>query len=342
MAPRLRLSFSRRFIVAGATAAAAGQWALRRGAGAQTDQLVARCGFDNQATHPAAIQATQMFAELERETDGAMKVQFFPNSALGSQTAMIAQMRLGALEFMFGVGGTLSSIKTLCGIETIAFAFKTSADAWRTFDGPLGKRIQRELGTLNIYCFENMWDGGVLQMTTSTKPVRTPDDLVGMKVRTPNAKVMTDMYSTLGAVPTVIELRDTYVALQTHIVDGMALTLSGMEAGRYYEVQKYLSLTGHSYAGYWLLANGDVWKKLSQKNRDAMLRLAARYCTIQRTESSKFDEGIVQKLAQQGLIVNTTDPRQFRAKLGPHYARFKPQFGDAAWAELEASVGKLG
>ena len=234
----------------------------------------------------------------------------------------------------------MASIKLICGIENVAFAFKTPADAWRTFDGPLGRRIGRELATLNIFTFpEHLGRRLAADLQQPPLPSARPTIWEAQSCGVSSCAVLIDSLQTLGAVPTTIEVAEAYAALQTHVVDGLSTTLSGAESFRFYEVQKYLSLTAHSWTGYWLIANGDVWRRLPDSSQRAVLRNAAKYATMERTANAQLDRGSVGRFRQYGLAVNTPDPAPFRARLGPHYARFRPQFGDAAWTELQNSGG---
>ncbi len=233
---------SRKSFVAGAVAAAASAPRIAR---AQAVALHAKCASSTPPGHPITVRATQMWRNVERETNGAVVVDFFPNNALGGDSSVISQARSGAIEFLLTPGGVLAQVVPLCGIENTAFAFKNAPAAWRTLDGPLGARIRADIAGSGLYAFDRVWDAGLRNVSSGTVVVRTPHDLRGFKIRTANARVLVDLFKTLEAVPTPIDLNEVYTALQTHVVDGTDNSLAGVETFRYFEVQRSISLTGH-------------------------------------------------------------------------------------------------
>ncbi len=103
---------------------------------------------------------------------------------------------------------------------------------------------------------------GLRQLTNSAKPIVTASDLAGLKMRTPPSRITLDLFRTLGANPTPLDFAEAYTALQTHLVDGTELPLTTIATSRFYEVQKYLSIANHTWAGYWMVANPAAWNAL--------------------------------------------------------------------------------
>jgi tripartite ATP-independent transporter DctP family solute receptor len=291
--------------------------------------------------HPAAVRSIEMWNDVRRETNGLVDVKSFPNSILGGDPSMIAQLRSGAIDFYLAPGGTLGAVVDVANIEDIGFAYNASADAWRTFDGPLGAYIRKQALTQGIVLFEKMFDGGMRQITSNGKVIKTVDDLQGFKLRVATSRPYIDMFHQFGAQPTSLALSECYVALQTHVVDGAENALALISTQRFYEVQKVLSLTNHGWSGYWLLANGDNWNKIPPAARQSVIHNAAKYALLQRRDNDILNATLVDKMRRIGLAVNRTDPAAFRSHLAPYYAKMRDQFGPAPWALLEASVGKL-
>jgi tripartite ATP-independent transporter DctP family solute receptor len=334
-------NLSRRTFAAGLIATAVTVNVIRTPAA--TAATTMKFGHDMPSGQPGADLGAQMWSAVKAETHGAVDVQAFPNSQLGSDPAMLQQLRSGAIQFMLCAGGILGAVVPVANIEGVGYAFKSPQEAWKTFDGALGAYIRKEAMAQNIVVFPKYFDNGMRQVTTSAKAIAAPADFAGLKIRTPPAKLLVDLFKALGASPSTINPAEMYVALQTHVVDASDNGLGLIETQRLYDVQKHLSLTNHSWAGYWLLANGDVWKTLSPSSKAVIARNADKYALMQRRANERYNEALVAKLRSQGMVVNTPPQAPFRAKLGvEYYAKYKRAFGDTAWSLLEKSVGKLG
>ena len=108
--------------------------------------------------------------------------------------------------------------------------------------------------------FETVWDNGFRQITTSTKPIQTPEDLKNFKIRVPVVPLWVAMFKSLGAAPVSLPLSEAYLALQTKVADGQENPLPLIDSAKFYEVQKYCSLTNHAWDGFWFVASGRIWK----------------------------------------------------------------------------------
>jgi tripartite ATP-independent transporter DctP family solute receptor len=300
-----------------------------------------RAGSNLPLEHPAAVRSIEMWNDIRRETNGLIDVKSFPNSMLGGDPSMIAQLRSGALDFYLAPGGTLGAVVDVANMEDIGYAFNTSDDAWRAFDGPLGGYIRKQALAQNIVAFEKMFEGGMRVITSNGKSIRTADDLQGFKLRVATSKPFLEMFRQFGAQPTSLALSEVYVALQTRVVDGAENSLALISTQRFYEVQRTLSITNHGWSGYWLLANGDNWNKLPPAAQQSVMRNATKYALLQRRDTQILNATLVDKMRRIGLTVNTTDPAGFRSRLKPYYARMRDQFGAIPWGLLEQSAGKL-
>lgn len=330
----------KRSTFAGGTLAALGGFAIGR-APAQAAPFEYKYAHNLPVSHPLHVRAVQMWKAVREQSAGRLDVTIFPNNQLGNDPAMLGQLRSGAVQFFTMSGGLLGSVMPVAQIENLGFAFKNSAAAFRTMDGELGAYLRGEMQSRGLTGMDRMWDNGMRQITTSTKPVRDVTDLAGFKIRTPPGALWVDLFRTLGASPTPIPGAGLYPALQTHVVDGQENALAGIEATRLYEVQKFLTISNHMWAGYWMIANAEAWKALPDDLKAIVQRNNTRYALVQRRDLSLLNASLTDKLARRGLAVNTIDQTGFRAKLGPFYAKWKGEFGDRAWSLLEAANGKL-
>ncbi|HEV3139560.1 MAG TPA: TRAP transporter substrate-binding protein DctP, partial [Vicinamibacterales bacterium] len=161
-------------------------------------------------------------------------------------------------------------------------------------------------------------------------------------MRVSPSKLRLDMFRSMGVAVTPLASNELYTAMQTHVVDGAENGLQLILSLHLYEIQKYLSLTNHSWSGYWLFSTTDTWQKLPAKIQEAIARNNGKYALQQRHDSEILLGSVIDKMGRLGMTVNRPPAESFRAKLGPHYARFKEEYGSTAWALLEQHVGKLG
>jgi tripartite ATP-independent transporter DctP family solute receptor len=312
---------------------------------ARAAQFQMKIGHNLPVDHPVNVRSVQMWNAVRTETAGRLDVKIFPDNQLGGDSAMLSQIRSGALQFMFAGSGPLSSLASVCAIEETPFVWKTNDDALRAMDGDLGDYVRKELrAKTGLVSMQHEWLLGFRQITSSTHPVRTADDLSGFKIRVSASRIILDTFKSLGAAPVPLNFAESYTAMQTHIVDGQEGPYSTIELGRIYEVQKFLSISNHIWGSYFLLANGDVWKSIPPDIQSAVERNAAKYALLQRRDEVLLDASLANKLRRQGLAFNDCDLGTFRAKLSASefYTRWKNEFGSAAWALMERYSGNIG
>jgi TRAP-type transport system periplasmic protein len=294
-------------------------------------------------THPMNIRAREMAAAIKQDTNGRFDLQIFPNSQLGSDTDTLSQIRSGGVEFFTLSGLILSTLVPAASINGMGFAFADYDTVWKAMDGDLGAYIRAQIEKANLIAMEKIWDNGFRQTTTSTKPIRTPDDFRGMKLRVPVSPLWTSMFKALDASPASINFNEVYSALQTKIVDGQENPLAIIATAKLYEVQKYCSLTNHMWDGFWFLANRRAWESLPDDVRAVVAKHINAAGLKERDDVAKLNATLQQDLAAKGLVFNRPDPAPFRDKLraAGFYSEWKNKYGDEAWALLEKSVGKL-
>lgn len=293
--------------------------------------------------HPVNQWATKVAAKILEETNGSVEIKVFPNSQLGSQTDMLSQVRSGAIDFVPVSGIILSTLVPVSSIHGLGFIFPNYSAVWAAMDGDLGKYVRANIEKAGLYPFSRIWDTGYRQITTGTKPINVPDDLKNFKIRVPVSPLWTSMFKALGAAPVSINFGEVYSSLQTKIVDGQETTLSLVQSNKFYEVQKYCSLTNHMWDGPWLVANRRNWERLPEKTRaiiDANFNSAA---LSERADSEKLNEQARGELTKLGMTFNEPKRELFREALrsAGFYAEWKAKYGEEAWALLEKTTGKL-
>jgi tripartite ATP-independent transporter DctP family solute receptor len=294
-------------------------------------------------SHPMNARAKEMAAAIKTATNGRFDLQIFPNNQLGSDTDMLSQIRSGGIEFFTLSGLILSTLVPAASINGIGFAFPDYDTVWKAMDGDLGAFVRGEINKAGLVVMEKIWDNGFRQTTSSTKPINSPDDFKGFKIRVPVSPLWTSMFKALDAAPASINFSEVYSALQTRIVEGQENPLAIISTAKLYEVQKYCSLTNHMWDGFWFLANRRAWDSLPPDIRAIVATNVNAAGVNERADVAKLNAGLRQELAGKGLIFNQPTTAPFRDKLrsAGFYAEWKAKYGDQAWELLEKAVGKL-
>ena len=300
-------------------------------------------GHDLPIDHPINVRSVEAFGRILKRTGGRLKITSYPASVLGSDPSMLSQLRSGATEMLALPGAFLNSVVPLASIENLAYAFPNRDVVFRAMDGELGGVIRDAIRTAGIVVFDKIWENGFRDITTATKPIRNVADLQGLRIRVSPGKIRVDTFQSLGASPTPIALSELYTSLQTHVVDGQENPLLLILQQKFYEVQKYVSMSDHIWSGYWTLANQDIWGRLP-KDLQAIVADEMATATLKaRNDNVYLNKSVRDKLGRLGMVFNEVDKASFKAKLvaANYYQRWKAEFGDKAWAALEKYANKL-
>jgi tripartite ATP-independent transporter DctP family solute receptor len=257
--------------------------------------------------HEAAVK----FAELVKEkTVGRVEVQVSPSAQLGDDAAMLTQLRTGALDISANSQGAVSTAVPEYAAFGMPFLFSDSAQAFKLLDGPLGKELADKSAQKGLVVL-GYWDNGIRHMTNSKHPITKVEDMKGLKMRTPPDAVLVDIMQSLGAEAQQIKFAELYVALQQGVVDGQENPLMNIYASKLYEVQKFISLTGHKYEMTPFLMSKRTWDRLSEADRKAVTDAAREATALQRKLSQEADEKLVTDLKAKGVRVDSIDRPAF-------------------------------
>jgi len=294
-------------------------------------------------THPINKRGQEAIDRIATATNGRLQMKLFPANQLGSDTDLLSQVRSGGVEFFNLSTSILATLVPAAGIPNIGFAFPDYAAVWTAMDGKLGDYIRAQIAKSGIVTVCKMQDNGFRQVTTSTRAITKPADLNGLKLRVPPAPILTSLFAALGAGPTPINFSELYSALQTKIVEGQENPLAIIATTRLYEVQKYCSMTGHVWDGYWILGNRRAWQNLPEDIRKIATTEFDKSADDERADVAALSQSLRQDLSGKGLAFNDVDRQAFRTVLQQtsFYKDWKGKFGDEAWALLEGTTGAL-
>lgn len=284
-------------------------WSL--GCGIAAAGMTIKLGHDQpeRSTHQ---QAALKFRELvESRTKGDIQVKIFPAQLLGTGTQMVEQVQAGALETALIPTAWIAPVAPSVQILDLPFLFPSRPVAYKVIDGQAGRAI---LGPLNKVNIEGVafWEGGFKQFTGHF-PIREPKDYEGHKIRTMPAPVIIEQFKAFGATPVPIDFKELYSALQQKIVDGQENPIATTVLMRFYEVQKYLTLSDHGYIAYVFLVHKPLLDRLPTATRDIIVETAREAGRHQRELIAESEKAHLETMRKAGLEITRLTPEQ-RAK----------------------------
>jgi tripartite ATP-independent transporter DctP family solute receptor len=302
-----------------------------------------KCGSALPDGHPMAIRVREAMKEIKKQSNGRLDITLYTNSVLGQDTAMISQTIAGALEMYTMAFDVLAAKNPACGIFGVGYAFIGYDHIWQAMDGELGDHLRRIAEQIGLHCVHNCYDHGFREITTRTKPIRSPADLKGFKIRLPFAPFPIALFQHFGASPTPINGGEIYSSLQTGVVDGQENPLILIDTARFYEVQKYCSLTNHTWAGIHVTFSNIAWKRLPPDLQELSEKQLNAKALEERADWQVMTREEIDNLKSKGMVFNSPDPQPFRDVLRKtdFYPEMKAKAGDRAWALLEKYVGPL-
>jgi tripartite ATP-independent transporter DctP family solute receptor len=210
-------------------------------------------------------------------------------------------------------------------------------------DGDLGAYIRNGFSKVGLHAFDQIWDNGFRQITTSTRVINEPNDLKNVKLRVPVSQVYVSLFKALGASPASLNLGEVYTALQTGVVDGQENPLIVTNTSKFYEVQKFCALSNHVWDGAWIIANARTWQSTPDDLRKIVTRNFNEAALKQRQDIAQLNASLRLSLEKNGMRFNQCNPEPFREVLrkAGFYSEWKDKFGASAWNILEKSVGTL-
>jgi tripartite ATP-independent transporter DctP family solute receptor len=258
-------------------------------------------------------RAAERFAELIAEkTGGEYDVVIHPAGALGNDPGVLQGVRLGTIDIGITGNPFFTSFAPKLNVLDLPFLFEDEAHAHRVFDGPIGEELLAELEANGMKGLA-FWEIGFRNLTNSVRPIASPDDLQGLKIRTTPNPAHVRAFERLGANPTPMPFTELYLALETGTVDGQENPLYMIQANRLHEVQKHLSLTNHAYTASILVMNLSKFRQLPPEHQEAFVAAAREAAREQREMNREANLAAKESMAAAGIeIVEDVDSEAFR------------------------------
>lgn len=295
-----------------------------------------KIGIGHPPDHSFVI-ASQKFKDLiEKRSNGRLKAEIFPSSQLGGEREMQEMVALGTLEMT--VTGVIVTYEPLYALLEAPFLYRDREHIKKVMESPvvadLGEALIKK-GLRMVGFYEN----GFRNITNSKRPINSPADVKGLKIRTPENLAQVETFKALGAVATPMAYSELYNALAQGVVDGQENPLQNIWTGKMFEVQKHLAMTGHIYNSAYIIASNKFWTGLPADLRKIAEESIREASHGQMDMVANLDKKLLEDLKAKGMQVTTPDQEAFRRATGPAYDVFYAKFGDRGRKIIEAIRG---
>ena len=287
--------------------------------------------------HPANVAAKQFASRVETRTNGVIKVNIFPNNVLGGPPEQAQQIKLGTIDMGLPTQGQLDKFDTAFAAVMLPFVFDGPAHVYRVLDGP-GMDWLAPLAEKQGFVLLRNWDYGFRNVTNSVRPINVPDDVKGLKIRTPPELQIQASMEALGAIVQAIAFPELYLALSQKVVDGEENPIPVIYFSKFYEVQKHLALTRHVYNNMIHTVGLNTWKKLTPAQQTIFREESAAAGDLMRKLIADGETDQLAKLAAAGMQITRPDLAPFRARMGPAYQRIAAYAGEANVKKFQEMV----
>jgi tripartite ATP-independent transporter DctP family solute receptor len=289
-------------------------------------------------------RAVKLFAEqVEKASGGKMKVRAIGAAALGPDTQMQQALIGGAQEMMVGSTATLVGITKEMALWDTPFLINNGKEADALLDGPVGQKVIAKLPEKGLVGLV-YWENGFRNLTNSKRPVTKLEDLDGIKLRVMQNNVFLDSFKTLGANAVPMPFSELFSALETKTVDGQENPFNTILSSKFFEVQKYLSVTNHVYSPWIVLVSKKWWDGFSKDEQKVLMDAAQVSRDFERKDTREEAGKALADLKAKGMQINELSPAEsarMRDKLTRVNASIAANVGMDLWNETQAELGKI-
>lgn len=293
--------------------------------------------------HPISFGITKMTQCAADKSGGKLKLVTYYDGALGNDTTASQQVRTGSLDMVLTSTAPLVGAIPQLAVFDLPFLFSNEKEADQVLDGPIGKSFApryEAAGLVNLA----YWENGFRNVTNSKHAVNKWEDLQGVKMRVMQNKVFLDTFSALGSNPTPLAFSEVYSALETRTVDGQENPIALIENMKFYEVQKYLSLTRHAYSPLAVLISKKKFDTLSPQEQAVMHECAIAGQEESRRVGRAADAEVIAKLKKNGMQVNevsAAELQRMRDRVKDVYAAQAKVVGEDTLAAVNAELQRI-
>lgn len=299
-----------------------------------------KLGFVTSAseTDPYNITAEKFSELIEKYTDNQYTVDIYPSAQLGNERDMIKNLSMGTMDFGVITNAPVGSSVNAFMVLDLPFIFEDRETAHAVLDGEAGKMLLDKLETINIKGLA-FSEGGFRHMINNVKPIKKPEDTEDIKFRVMKTPIYIEMFKALGSNAVPMPWDEVFTATQQKVIDGLEIPISVIHGNKFYEVTKYLSLTGHTYSPLVIMCSETTWNQFSQNEQVQIQKAAQEAAEYERSELKDIIEEFLKELEDKGMEINDVpDKEPFQEAVQPVYEEFEDKIGKGVLEKvLEAS-----
>jgi len=305
-------------------------------AGSASAAMALKLGHFGSENHPSNIAAKQFAQNVEKRTNGEIKIAIYPNNALGSPPEVLEQVIMGSIDMSLSGQDQLAKHVRLFDSVGIPFSINGYDHMDRILDGPFKDWAAPQVDKLGLV-FLSSWEWGFRQITNSKRPILSPDDVKGLKIRTPPAMSYQAAIEALGGNVQTISFSELVMAMRQGVVDGQENPISVIYDLKLYESQPYISIVNYLYSSMCHLVSKRVWDKMTPEQQKIVAEESDAARLLMRKLVRDAEAQQIEEMKAKGIRIDTPDLAPFKAMMGPAYEKIKKNIGEEnfnKWMEM--------
>lgn len=305
------------------------------------DQVtVYRLGYGGAVTNARHLAAEKFAAAVNERSGGKIRIDLFPTEMLGTDSEMVEMASMGSLDMTINAVGIIAKYEPNIAIFELPFLFSSYDRVDAVLDSELGMSVLDSLPKKGIHALA-YWENGLRQITNNVRPINSPSDLNGMKLRTPENDMTLSIFRALGAKPAPLAFSELYLALSQGAFDGQENPIANIHASKFNEVQKYLTISNHKYEALVFIVSEQVWKKMPADQQTIIAAAAKEFGQVHRKMVRDAEESMIKDLESKGMQVSRPNLQPFVDATASVYAKYEPVFGKELIQKVRAlAAGK--
>ncbi|WP_185804091.1 TRAP transporter substrate-binding protein [Pontivivens nitratireducens] len=291
----------------------------------ETNLRLAHVVNENDGFHAAATRFQELVAE---RSDGKISVEVFPNATLGDERTLLEGMQIGTVDMGVITNGPVSNFLEDMAVFEMPFLFPSAAKAYEVLDGPIGQELLDRLSEVNLKGLAYA-ERGFRNLTNSERPINSPADVQGLKVRVMENPVYIDTFRELGADAIPMAWTEALTAMQQGTIDGQENPVGVVHSFQLNETQTNMTMTRHSYAPAIFVMSLPVWNNLSEEAQEIVLQSAQEAAEYERQLNAEQESQQLEELRASGMnVIDDADLSAFSEAVAPVYVKYGERFGD--------------
>ena len=292
-------------------------------------KYVIKLGVVAAPTAPYSMGAVEVSKAMKELTNGEVDVQVFPSGQLGNQSDLVQGVVMGTVDIVMSSSAALTQFAPKVQLIDMPFIFRDRAHIYGALDDPeIAAELFSQLKSVGRYICT--WENGIRQLVNSKRPIRKPEDAKGLKMRSMESAIYIEMFKAIGANPTPMAYGELFTALQQGTVDGSDQTTNLLLFDRFYEVQKYLTMTNHSYSPEIVIVSEHTYKRVPAEYMKLLEEQLIKFKDWNRKVCTDEEENYIKELEKLGMEVIKLTPEEyegFKAVMLPVWSKFEDRVG---------------